>query len=98
VVSAPEGLDLQEVADAIAGVDGVEGAHHLHAWLLDEHRCALEAHVVIPRERAQGMDAVRAGVRRVLEERFGIQHSTLELEFPDTAEEAGHDRRLVPGG
>lgn len=95
--SAPEDLDLQEVADAIAGVDGVEGAHHLHAWQLDEKRCALEAHVVIPRERAQAMDAVRAEVRRVLEERFGIGHSTLELEFPDTAEEAGHDRRLVPG-
>lgn len=96
--SAPPGLDLAEVAAEISGVEGVSGAHHLHAWLLDENSCALEAHVVIARGQAEEMDEIRARVRRRLERRFDIHHSTLELEFPETAGADGHDTGLVAEG
>ena len=93
--SAPEDLDLHEVVAAIEGVQGVEGAHHLHAWLLDEHRTALEAHVVIGRDAAGRMDEIKAAVRERLEEGFAIAHSTLELEYSDTAAAREHDTALV---
>ena len=93
--SAPEGLDLDEVASAIASVEGARSVHHLHAWLLDEERAALEAHVVIDRSDAPRLDRITAAVRSVLRERFGIAHATLELEFPDTADADGHDTGLV---
>ena len=96
--SAPEALDLGEVANAIAGVDGVQSAHHLHAWLLDEHHAALEAHIVIDRDAADRMDDIRAAIRAELEERFDIGHSTLELEFPETAARKEHDTSLVGDG
>lgn len=96
--SAPQGLDLEEVADAIVAVDGVRDAHHLHAWLLDEHACALEAHVVIDRGRIEAMEATKRRVRDVLRDRFGIGHATLEIEFPATAAGEGHDASLVPEG
>ena len=93
--SAPEGLDLERVAGAMRAVPGVRDAHHLHAWMLDEDQCALEAHVVVERERIEAMEEIKVQLRRRLQNDFSIAHATLELEFPDTAAEAGHDTSLV---
>ena len=93
--SAPEGLDLHEVAAATMEIDGVEDAHHFHAWLLDETECALEAHIVVAPERIEEMERIKSKVRHVLEERFGIHHSTLELEYPSTNREAAHVSTLI---
>lgn len=95
--STPQGLDLAAVVAAITAVEGVQDAHHLHVWLLDEDTCALEAHVVIGRENGKLMDEIKAGIRERLQAEFSIQHSTLELEFPETADAAGHDTGRVAG-
>jgi cobalt-zinc-cadmium efflux system protein len=93
--STPVGLDLDEVVAEMTAVEGVEDAHHLHVWLLDENRCALEAHVVIGRGDVGRMDRIKSEIRGRLERRFGIAHTTLELELPETAGEAGHDTGMV---
>ena len=93
--SAPEGLDLDEVAASIGQVEDVLDVHHLHAWLLDEERVALEAHVVIDRSAVERMEAIKDAIRKRLVERFGIGHMTLELEFPSTAADRGHDTSLI---
>ena len=95
--SAPPGLDLDEVRVALCRIDGVEDVHHLHAWLLDEDLCALEAHVVVAEGEASRMEEIKARVRQRLRERFSVQHATLELEFPSTAGRAAHDTSVVPG-
>lgn len=93
--SVPPDVDVDEVADAILAVDGARGVHHLHAWMLDEERTAVEAHVVIDHDDAVRMDAIKDAIRSALRERFGIGHATLELEFPETAAAAGHDTSLI---
>ena len=93
--SAPEGFDTAEVADAIATVEGVRDAHHLHAWLLDEERVALEAHVVVEPGQREHMESIKRRVRALLSERFEVDHATLELEFPGAVGN-GHDASLVP--
>jgi cobalt-zinc-cadmium efflux system protein len=93
--SAPGDLDLDRVVAVINEVEGVLGAHHLHVWLLGEESCALEAHVVISRVRAGRMDEIKAEVRARLAAQFDIHHTTLELEFPETALEAGHDTSML---
>lgn len=93
--SAPENLDLQEVAAAIKEIDGVEDAHHFHAWLLDETECALEAHVVVARDRVEEMERIKQEVRHVLDEQFGIHHSTLEMEYPSASQDGRHGTTLI---
>jgi cobalt-zinc-cadmium efflux system protein len=95
--SAPSGIDLDAVVCEIMEVEGVEDAHHLHVWLLDESRSALEAHVVVGRGYIQRMEGIKEEIRNRLGRRFDIAHSTLELEFPETAGEAGHDTGTVAG-
>ncbi|MCB1784094.1 MAG: cation transporter [Alphaproteobacteria bacterium] len=74
----PEGMDIQEITSAMEKETGVAGVHHVHVWQLDEHRNALEAHVVLS-ENAE-MDNLKTRLKKILHDKFEIQHSTLEFE------------------
>lgn len=80
MLGSPPDIETGAVIDAIRQVDGVAGAHHAHFWLLDEHRAALDAHVVVEAGRWSEADAIKARVKARLSERFGISQTTLELE------------------
>lgn len=81
----PEGLSLDEVAEAMESVEGVEEVHHLHVWELSEHHRALEAHVVVDTSNPAELERIKHDVKALCEERFAISHSTLELEWPSAA-------------
>lgn len=78
---APRGMDASEVAAALASDAAVETIHHLHLWNLASDVPALSAHVVLVRASSLH-DAQIEGdrLKEMLRERFGIAHSTLELE------------------
>lgn len=76
--SAPEGLDVDALGTSICAQEGVLSVHDLHVWTVTPGFGALAAHVVV----AEGCD--RDLTRRRLEvmahERFGIDHTTLQME------------------
>ena len=77
----PEGVRVRDVKGAVEEIDGVIDVHHIHVWDLSEHRRALEAHMVISKDRSMSeKESLKAEVKKLLEERFGIAHSTLEVE------------------
>ncbi|ATG48977.1 cation diffusion facilitator family transporter [Celeribacter ethanolicus] len=78
MLGAPEGHRAGDVARAMAEVEAVEDVHHVHLWQIDEHRTSVEAHVVTAGDPAEVLGALK----RVLRDRFGIAHSTLEVEAP----------------
>lgn len=81
----PGGLAIEAVKQAVEAIDGVLDMHHIHIWELDEHRRALEAHIVIAGDRSMSeLEAFKAEVKLLLEDRFEIVHSTLELEAVGT--------------
>ena len=47
---------------------------------MDEHRAALDAHVVIAEGRWGEADAIKDTIKEALSDRFDIRHTTLELE------------------
>lgn len=77
--SAPGHLDVDEVRDAILGVDGVCEVHDLHVWTITSGFVALSAHVVNVAEEGEPADLVPA-VREELHHRFGIDHVTIQVE------------------
>lgn len=81
---APPELDLNAVVKVVKSVDGVEDLHHLHVWELDEQHRALEAHIVIRKERAGELDSIKHQIKQHLIDQYKILHSTLEFEFPGT--------------
>ena len=77
----PRGMDPGAVEDALASDDAVEAVHHLHLWNLASDTPALSAHVVL-RGEVTLHEAQSSGERlkALLDDRFGIEHATLELE------------------
>jgi cobalt-zinc-cadmium efflux system protein len=75
--AAPPGLDVQELGTAMAAVEGVREVHDLHVWTVTSGFPALAAHVRT--DPARDVDEVRAAVEDVLAERFGIEHTTLQM-------------------
>ncbi|MCF6282915.1 MAG: cation diffusion facilitator family transporter [Candidatus Polarisedimenticolaceae bacterium] len=75
----PEGISIKDVINVMASVDGVSNVHHLHIWQIDEHKNALEAHVVIT--DFSETEQIKMALKAALEKRFSITHSTLEFEI-----------------
>jgi cobalt-zinc-cadmium efflux system protein len=74
--SVPGNLDVDAIRAAILDVNGVEALHDLHVWTITSGFVALSAHVVVHDSSADVLWRIRA----LLGERFGIQHSTIQVE------------------
>lgn len=78
---APKHLDSKAIEDFIAGDPAVESVHHVHVWTLASDMPALSAHVVIAGERTLHDAQVEGNrIRTLVHDRFGIEHTTFELE------------------
>jgi cobalt-zinc-cadmium efflux system protein len=78
---APRHLNAEEIERFIASDALVEGVHHLHVWNIASDVPALSAHVVITGERTLHEAQVEGDrIRAAVLERFGIEHTTFELE------------------
>ena len=102
--STPAGLDVGELASAMANVDGVDAVHDLHVWSLSSEVRALSAHLVLSGhptlEQAQ---VVGDRLRAAIGPRFAIAHATLELECESCVDDLSDgcvelpDRSGLPG-
>lgn len=75
---APAHIDVDEVRNAIIGIDGVRAVDDLHVWTITSGMVSLSAHVAVADERQP--QALLTEIRRSLHDRFGIDHITIQLE------------------
>ncbi len=83
MLASPDEPPLEEVLSALEGMPGVASVHHVHLWQMQEHEVSLDAHVVLDGTKTPG--DLRAALRKMLADRFGINHGMIEIE---TAEES----------
>lgn len=76
--AVPAGIDPQAVERRLASFDGVRAVHDLHIWPLSTTETALTAHLVMP--DGNGRDAFLHEVAADMHSRFGIGHTTLQIE------------------
>jgi len=74
----PAHLDLAEIEAAMRRVLGVRRVHDLHVWTLTSGREAMSAHVVVG--DVGESDRLLRELHEVLHARFGIDHTTIQLE------------------
>jgi cobalt-zinc-cadmium efflux system protein len=82
--AAPEGLDVEHLGRELCAVEDVRGVHDLHVWTVTAGFDAIAAHVVI--RRGADRDLVRLRLEALLHERFGIEHTTLQIVERDEEE------------
>lgn len=76
--AVPKGIDPEAVGDYLAGLPGVEGVHDLHIWAMSTTETALTAHLV--KADSKDDDALIEKANKELNDRFGIDHITLQWE------------------
>ena len=83
---APEWLDVSQMQERISSaVPSIMSIHHVHVWGLTLQRVMLTMHVCV----AGGVDQtlVVRQVKKILQDEFGIDHSTIEIEQELCADE-----------
>jgi len=78
--STPKSIPLPAVREAMLSVADVQGVHDVHVWTITSGLYALSAHVVVAEHDCGCSGRTLVGVNEVLHERFGITHTTLQIE------------------
>ncbi|MCA9504891.1 MAG: cation transporter [Spirochaetaceae bacterium] len=77
----PAHLDPEEIRATLLAVPGVADLHCLHVWTIGSADVSLSSHLVV--EAGREPDALLSVVRDRLGERFGIEHTTIQLELQE---------------
>lgn len=76
--AAPRGLDPDEVGRTLAALPGIVEVHDLHVWEVTSGFVAVAAHVVVAPD--DDCHLRRRELQAVLHARFGIRHTTLQVD------------------
>jgi cobalt-zinc-cadmium efflux system protein len=79
----PDDMQAADVPGTIERETGIGGVHHVHVWQLAGGRRVATLHAQVPAQ-ADAHTALTA-VQRVLRERFGIAHATVQIEQTECA-------------
>jgi cobalt-zinc-cadmium efflux system protein len=77
----PAHIDMAAVSQAMCSLPQVHEVHSVHIWALSSELTAISAHVVM--HDLQDWHEVLTSLRRLLHERFDINHVTLQPESVD---------------
>ncbi len=76
----PRGMSLDAVESAMRKIAGVSDVHDLHLWSIGSENHALSAHVKIADMATSESDTILREINETLGHRFGIHHTTIQLE------------------
>ena len=85
----PHGVDLDEIKQYLCQqVPNIVGVHHVHAWALTAEKPLVTLHAQI--EENTGVDQVVSDIKQILCDRFGIAHSTIQIELDECPDNPNH--------
>ncbi len=83
--ATPPGVSIDDIQQAMMGTTGVQGIHDLHVWTVTSGFISLSAHVET--DKARDQHDILMALRRLLAQRFCIEHATIQLETSSLHEE-----------
>lgn len=79
--ATPRHLDLAQIQHTMESIPGIARVHDLHVWTLTSGLFTLTAHVVV--NGSSDHHALLDAIEQTIQERYGIDHTTLQLEPSD---------------
>ena len=76
--ATPPGVSTPDIQQAMLQTRGVQGIHDLHVWTVTSGFISLSAHVET--DQAHDQHGILVDLRKLLAQRFGIEHATIQLE------------------
>jgi cobalt-zinc-cadmium efflux system protein len=93
----PRGMDLERIEQTICNVTGVCSVHDLHVWSIGSDTHALSCHVGIADIPASESEVILEQIRKELNQRFHIHHTTIQFELNACGVEDGCVIPASPG-
>ncbi len=81
--AVPENIDIAMVSDYLNSLHEVTAIHDLHIWAMSTTEAAITVHLITNRSTDAGFVHE---VQHQLKEKFGLGHSTIQIEFGDNPE------------
>jgi len=81
--AVPENIDIRAVRKYLGSIKGVDGVHDLHIWALSTSAAALTVHLVTD---IRTDVSFISGIQQALLDKYGIEHSTIQVEFGGKSE------------
>ena len=78
--AVPDDIDVAEVEDYFDEKPEIASWHDLHIWAMSTTETALSVHLVVNKDAEKESDALLKNIKQELDERFGIDYSTIQLE------------------
>lgn len=88
--AVPKNIDYDKVEKFLISVEGVKEVHDLHIWAMSTTEIALTAHLVMP--VIPENDSIMKRICAELHDRFGIEHTTIQIEKNHQSGNCGADR------
>jgi cobalt-zinc-cadmium efflux system protein len=73
-------VDITEMVNALNQVPEVKDIHDVHVWSISPELHAMSCHVLIDDLSTTQTASIRQKIEDVLQERFQIKHTTLQME------------------
>jgi cobalt-zinc-cadmium efflux system protein len=82
--ATPPHLRPPDIAQALQTLPGIRRVEDIHLWNICSHISSLSAHLVLDPTGAAGQTRLLEDAHRLLRERFGVRHATLEVHWVAT--------------
>ena len=86
---APKHIDTEKVKAFLCKQKLVENIHDLHIWSIGSEQIMLTCHVVCSLKTLKHATKLSQDLKKQLHEKFGIHHSTIEIESEDCGDDCG---------
>ena len=81
----PQGVDVAAIPESLKeAVPGIVDVHHIHVWALTGEKHLVTLHVVVEPDGTDHQAALKS-IHGHLEERYGLDHATVQIEHPEPA-------------
>jgi cobalt-zinc-cadmium efflux system protein len=78
--TVPKHLNVSQITSEVKEIKGVKDIHDIHLWTITSGVYALSCHLLIEDRMVSSSAEIVAEVNQTLSQKFGIGHSTLQLE------------------
>jgi len=78
--AVPKHLDISRINNEIRKIKGVRDVHDVHLWAITSGMYAISCHLLIEDRMVSNCTPIVKDVNHILDEKFSISHSTLQLE------------------
>lgn len=77
----PSAIDPEAVTQALGGIEGIYGVHHLHIWALGPSSPALSCHLMVGDVPLSSTSRILAEINGMLARDYRIAHTTIQFEY-----------------